>query len=443
MLEEIISQIDQKKAELDKTPRAFPESELKALQQLRVDINYHASHLKTNKLTWDDAKSLIFERKAIGGKPLLDHLLICLHDSALQLIERWASSKKRIDLQAIHKLYSILVFDPYDDPDVLGDYKSNGEEVINKMFKKSLNYVERSDTSIFYFSTPEQSKVQLQELIVWFNHQLDQPTMHPVLFAAEFHYSFLRIHPFEKANGRIAGLLMNYILMITGYPPAIIRAQQKKQYLQVLRQADEGALEPFGQFIAECVSISLEMFIAAAHGIEFSTNQKIELELSEIKKKLQEGKISSTLKTDKLLNMCIEINTIPLVFQLIEALKPIKAYFNEFQMFVYKNGGNSISLDVQSALHQMAQNAGSVNRITVSFHWKGLKSIENSLQTEWLSLDFMFDDYIHSLKTNFDKQIYEKEYNEYLNNIEMNTVIKYLSDEFKKYLNSKYNNIFS
>ena len=62
--------------------------------------------------------------------------------------------------------------------------------------------------------------------------------MNPVDLAALFHYRYIRIHPFEDGNGRIARLIVNYILARHGYPMMVVRSRKKNEYLDALHQSD-------------------------------------------------------------------------------------------------------------------------------------------------------------------------------------------------------------
>ena len=64
--------------------------------------------------------------------------------------------------------------------------------------------------------------------------------LHPVELAAEAHYRLVTIHPFTDGNGRAARLLMNMILLMSGYPAAIIRKRDRLAYIDSLEKVQLG-----------------------------------------------------------------------------------------------------------------------------------------------------------------------------------------------------------
>ena len=60
----------------------------------------------------------------------------------------------------------------------------------------------------------------------------------PVELAALFHYRYIRIHPFEDGNGRIARLMVNFSLARHGWPMIVVRNRKKQEYLEALHQSD-------------------------------------------------------------------------------------------------------------------------------------------------------------------------------------------------------------
>ncbi|HEX2439252.1 MAG TPA: Fic family protein, partial [Methylomirabilota bacterium] len=77
---------------------------------------------------------------------------------------------------------------------------------------------------------------------------------HAINHAAIHHAWFERIHPFVDGNGRVGRLLLNFMLIQRGYPPAVILSTQRRRYLQALRTADAGNPNPLAEVIARAVS---------------------------------------------------------------------------------------------------------------------------------------------------------------------------------------------
>jgi len=58
--------------------------------------------------------------------------------------------------------------------------------------------------------------------------------IHPVRAAAMVHWEYMRVFPFDEKSGLVGRLLMNYMLIRAGYPPAIIHAKDRHQYFSAL-----------------------------------------------------------------------------------------------------------------------------------------------------------------------------------------------------------------
>ena len=76
------------------------------------------------------------------------------------------------------------------------------------------------------------------DLVDWYNAAEKEGKLSPVELAALFHYRYIRIHPFEDGNGRIARLMVNYILTRHDYPMIVVRSRRKSEYLEALHQTD-------------------------------------------------------------------------------------------------------------------------------------------------------------------------------------------------------------
>jgi Fic family protein len=136
-------------------------------------------------------------------------------------------------------------------------------------YKTTDNHVETATGEMFYFACALATPAKMAELIAWYASQQVRADINPILLAAEFHYRFIRIHPFDDGNGRTARILINFILMRFDYPPAVIKTEDKANYFADLQQADAGLLEPFVNYVAENVNRSLSLMIAGAWGENF------------------------------------------------------------------------------------------------------------------------------------------------------------------------------
>jgi len=75
----------------------------------------------------------------------------------------------------------------------------------------------------------------LREFFGWYHR--NQNRLHPVELAAVAHLKFVTIHPFVDGNGRIARLVMNFILHQNGYPMFNIPYESRRGYFIALERS--------------------------------------------------------------------------------------------------------------------------------------------------------------------------------------------------------------
>lgn len=79
-------------------------------------------------------------------------------------------------------------------------------------------------------------------------------TLHPVELAAMAHKRLVDIYPFPHGNHRTARLLMNLILVNSGYCAVSIPSDRQKDYGRILTESRKtNDMEPLSILIAQCV----------------------------------------------------------------------------------------------------------------------------------------------------------------------------------------------
>lgn len=128
-------------------------------------------------------------------------------------------------------------------------------------YKKLPNNVEAFDAHgksigvVFETATPFDTPFKMQELVAWFNTQLEQKTLHPLLLIGIFIVVFLAIHPFQDGNGRLSRLVTTLLLLRSGYLHVTYSSMEniiennKQSYYLALRRTQSSLKEEIPDFM--------------------------------------------------------------------------------------------------------------------------------------------------------------------------------------------------
>jgi Fic family protein len=283
----MLNQVLLLKNELDALRPLGREQEAIIMQKFRLDWNYHSNHLEGNSLTYGETKALILFGLTAQGKPLKDHFEITGHDEAVKWIEDIVKQERPLTESFIRELHTLLLKESYRKRAESPSGIATTREIKVGQYKSVPNHVFTQTGEMFYFASPEETPAKMHDLMEWFREKQANSDTEPVLLAAEFHYRFIRIHPFDDGNGRTARLLMNFILMQYHYPPVIIKTEDKQNYFNMLRLADAGNIEPFVNYIAENLSRSLEIMIKGAKSESIEDPDDLDKEIALLEQKLK------------------------------------------------------------------------------------------------------------------------------------------------------------
>ncbi len=276
------------KEELDAL-RPFPPDVLAQVEQkLRLEANYNSNAIEGNTLTYGETRSLILHGLTAHGKPLRDHLDIEGHDAAVKAIEATIADDHELNEVFIRNLHRILLKEPYEKDAETPDGRRVRRRISIGDYKTAPNNVITSTGETYYFTPPDQVKSAMGDLIDWYRTRVREGE-HPIIVAATFHYRFVRIHPFDDGNGRMARLLMNMILIKHGYTVSLIRQEDRDNYLNHLEQADKTEdLTEFINYVANSCEYSLDLHLKAARGKPIDGMHDLDKEIALFKEEPRE-----------------------------------------------------------------------------------------------------------------------------------------------------------
>ncbi len=258
----ILKRITDSLAELNRH-RPLKASILKKLrEQFTVEMTYHSNAIEGNRLTLKETLLVLREGVTIKGKNLQEHLEAKNHEEAMNFLFEVVDSKKRLTLshQLIRRLHQLVVKDI--EASIAGTYRKTDVEILGSKHRPPPGY---------------QVQEQMTKFIEWMVK--NKSKYHPIEFAALAHHRFVVIHPFEDGNGRTGRLLMNLLLMRSGYPIAIIQKNDRAKYYHALDDADAGDLLAIVRLLAQAVERTLNIYLKA---ITKSSSQTELLLLSEL-----------------------------------------------------------------------------------------------------------------------------------------------------------------
>ena len=284
MASDILNTIDRLKNELDALRPLPPDVVARVEQKLRIESNYHSNAVEGNSLTLGETRSLILHGLTASGKPMRDHLDIQGHDQAVKTIEQAVRNEDQLTEVFVRNLHRVLLKEPYENEAITPDGRRAMRPITPGEYKTTPNNVRTSTGETYHFTPPEQVKPAMSDLIDWCRAQ-EAAGEHPVIIAATVHYRFVRIHPFDDGNGRMARLLMNLILIRHGYAVAIVRIDQRDRYLQELERVDRTEdLAQFIDYVASCCEYALTLYLKAARGEPIDDPEDIDREIALFKR---------------------------------------------------------------------------------------------------------------------------------------------------------------
>lgn len=263
-----------------------PEDEKRLWRKLKLEWNYHSNHIEGNTLTYGETELLLIHGQTSGDHALRDYIEMQAHDLAIEHLRAMVSDSERSLTEAdVRDLNRILLKESFWKDAITTDGLPTRIEIRPGEYKTQPNNVRTASGEIFHFAEPVDVSARMSAMLERLQKFEDGESLHPVEVAAWLHHEFVLIHPFGDGNGRVARLLVNFVLMRAGYLPLIVPTETKDSYLASLRIADAGDLGPLTGFLAECLLAAMHRGIRAAKGDSIEEEGDLEKEIEIFKRR--------------------------------------------------------------------------------------------------------------------------------------------------------------
>ena len=329
--------------QLDALRPLTADQEQRIWQKFRLDWNYHSNNLEGNSLTYGETKSLLLHNITAQGKPLKDHLEITGHNEALLEISDAVKKQQPLTEVFLRQLHTLILKERYQVSAQTADGHPTKKWVEVGQYKTQPNHVLTVTGETFRFAEPFEVSAKMQTLVAQANERKAAPA-EGLLLAAKLHYEFVLIHPFDDGNGRMARLLMNLVLMQYGFPPAIIKTEEKEAYFAALRQADGGQIGAFVEYIADRVNESLALMLKGANGEEIDEPSDLDKKIFLLKGLIEEsqGGKAEPLNTTQSVKDWLHNVAAPLVLEFISMNEKFNSFYLKSEL-VFNVNGTSIT----------------------------------------------------------------------------------------------------
>ncbi len=319
-----------------------------------LEFNYNSNHIEGNTLTYGQTISLLIHGTVEGSAPMHDYEEMKAHQAALEMIKVEAATGERpLTEMFIRQVHKIML---------RTDYIPEGKNytVHAGIYKTRPNSVQTPTGEIFEYASPEETPALMMDLIAWYNNVEKEAKISPLEIAALFHYRYIRIHPFEDGNGRIARLLVNYILARHGYPMIVVHDSDRNGYLGALGQCDANTglvpamgahagleqITPLVDYLEQCLKRALIISIKAAKGENIEEDDDLQKRLAILARNAQAKRGDIKRRSDEYVAEIIDGCIAPFKDEINTQLAMFSNFYNKIDVSFYYvgSGGGKVPL---------------------------------------------------------------------------------------------------
>jgi Fic family protein len=385
------------KSEWDALQPLSAENERRLWQKLRLEWNYHSNHIEGNTLTYGETELLLLHDQTHGTHSLREYEEMKAHDVGIEHLRNLAKDRSRIiNLGEIRDLNRIILKEPFWKHAETTDGKPTRKQIVPGEYKTVPNNVRTATGGIFEFAPPHDVEARMHSLVDWLSQTLASPSFDLVATLAKLHHDFVLIHPFDDGNGRVARMLVNYVLLHEGYPQIIVPTEEKKDYLAALRLADAGDPTPLAEYLAKCLRWVLLLAIRAGKGESIEEAGDIEKQIALFARSQEHHKEKVKPRSSKALNDLYESGLKSLFQTALEKMNVFAPLFVRVRSTAEPQFGES-SDAIACFEHHLSQGFRGHNHFVIWFNLEGYRGEAASPFNLQTNIRLNFEEFAYTL----------------------------------------------
>ena len=288
------------------------EDQLRLNQKFMLEFNYNSNHIEGNTLTYGQTELLLLFGKVVDAANMKDLEDMKASNVGLNMMKGQAGTEYPLTEMFVRQLHHTILREDYTVYRQIPGGQQTSYVVHAGVYKTRPNSVITRTGERFEYASPEETPALMTDLVQWYNEEEAKGELSLAELCALFHYRYIRIHPFEDGNGRIARLLVNYILCRHNYPMIVVKSADKENYLNALSLCDANVgpvpsvgahaeieqIRPFVAYVEQCMERALTTCIKAAKGQSIEEDEDFikEARIAQRMKKQQDAEASAVKK---------------------------------------------------------------------------------------------------------------------------------------------------
>jgi Fic family protein len=211
-----------------------PDIRAQLLKRIAAEWTHDSTAIEGNTLTLGETVKILELGLTISGKPLKDHQEVYGHAQAIDLLYGMIAQPEidEKDLFDLHR--AVMQQVAMDALNPVGDWKRDYNGTTGVIDRKSV-YME--------YTAPSAVPALMARWLDDFNSMpscVDRPDR-AISAYVRAHMILVRIHPFFDGNGRIARLIANLPVLRGGFPPIVVPAERRVEYIGLLWEYQNAA----------------------------------------------------------------------------------------------------------------------------------------------------------------------------------------------------------